>query len=301
MPNNSTHTANYNRERAEKLFAAGYEPIPIPPGTKKCTLLGWPTMDLPIRPWPAGHGIGLRTGRHVGIDLDIYDEAVVSSLIATISEDYAILTRTGQPPKTLVPVICREVEEKIVSRKYLDGAGRKHSIELLTHGQMYVAHAVHPDTGKPYEWSGDLLDHSLPITSLDYIEWIFGLFYDHALARGWTRIDTVKQAIPERSDPVDADGTRPGDVFNATHQIIDLLPQYGWSHHSGNKWTRPGKAPKAGSSAAILDNRLYVFSTNADPLLPDTMYAPFALYVAYEFGGDWSAAAKILNEIMRAA
>ncbi len=63
---------------AAYLFAKGLEPIPIAPGQKYPTMKGWQNHPLPISPWPQGYGIGLRTGKLSAIDIDIYDDALVS-------------------------------------------------------------------------------------------------------------------------------------------------------------------------------------------------------------------------------
>src|SRR5690606_1263030 len=41
-------------------------------------------------------------------------------------------------------------------REVLSSTGQIHRVEVLGRGQQFVAYHVHPDTGRPYEWT-DLL------------------------------------------------------------------------------------------------------------------------------------------------
>jgi hypothetical protein len=93
-------------------------------------------------------------------------------------------------------------------------------------------------------------------------------------------------------------GNRPGDRFNAEHPMPELLARYGWPEYrrttAGMGYTRPGK--DRGCSGVLLaeTGNLYVFSSSAAPLEPGQSYTPFALYTAYEHGGDFAAAARAI-------
>jgi len=90
----------------------------------------------------------------------------------------------------------------------------------------------------------------------------------------------------------------PGKQFNRDNDIADILKNYGWKQAqkttAGVGWTRPGK--HAGVSGVLLEKtgNFYVFSSNAAPLESGQSYSAFALYTAYEQGGDYSAAARAL-------
>jgi len=69
-------------QHAATLFENGYAPIPIRPDQKVPAVSRWstiplhePQIDLWARSFP-DHGIGLRTGPLVGIDIDILDDEV---------------------------------------------------------------------------------------------------------------------------------------------------------------------------------------------------------------------------------
>ena len=285
---------------ARDLFNRGLEVIPIPSRTKQCLIKGWPTMVPPVNKWPDKHGIGIRTGSFVAIDIDILDPAIVTTLVGYLRQHRPVITRVGQPPKTLVPCYCPGVDSKIKSFGYRDSNGTINQIEILSQGQMFVAYGIHPDTKEPYHWDGDLLTHELPTIPVHVIQNLFSLFYDLAERWGWELIqhkppkDTKVLNVSKRRP---GDPKRPGDVFNEHISIDKALEKYDWQHHSGNKWTRPGKRVADGSSGSVIQNRaLYVFSSNAAPLEEGKVYNPFDLYTHYEHGGDYTIAAAAVRK-----
>ena len=64
-------------DAALKLLDNGYEPLPLVAGRKAPAVFGWPKIPLgesAIEQWARRfprHGIGLRTGTLVGVDIDI--------------------------------------------------------------------------------------------------------------------------------------------------------------------------------------------------------------------------------------
>ncbi len=101
--------------------------------------------------------------------------------------------------------------------------------------------------------------------------------------------------------PLAAVGDRPGDDYNATGDWEELLTDHGWTvcYRKGDMiaWTRPDKG--RGVSATTNhngSNRLYVFSSNADPFDADTAYDLFGAYTLLEHDGDCAAAARDLAQ-----
>lgn len=95
---------------------------------------------------------------------------------------------------------------------------------------------------------------------------------------------------------------RPGDVYNQTADIRQLLLAAGWQHHHNDGdceyLTRPGKAVQDGYSATLGyvrddDDRplLYVHSPAAVPFKKDSCYDAFGVYTTLHHRGDYSAAA----------
>ena len=89
------------------------------------------------------HGIGLRTGALVGIDIDVLDPDVahqIDQLVRSRSGD--TLMRVGLWPKRLL--LYRT--EQPFPKMSVPG------IEVLGSGQQFVAFGVHPDTARSYDW-----------------------------------------------------------------------------------------------------------------------------------------------------
>ena len=149
-----------------RLVANGYPILPIMPGTKKPgRFRGGAWSDYPDwtrhaeRPtsenelgvwstWPDA-GVGTVCGPVVGVDIDITDAEIALELErlcrARLGDTPAL--RIGRAPKRL-----------LVYRAAAPFAGiRRAPIEVLGLGQQFVAHAIHPDTGRPYEWPDECL------------------------------------------------------------------------------------------------------------------------------------------------
>lgn len=280
-------------QTALQLYNAGFEPVPIAPRKKYPTLKGWSTIQLPILLWPKSHGIGLRTGKLSAIDIDVYSPREVDDLLHCF-EGLEIITRVGMAPKTLIPILCPEVAGKIISNKWRDSEGRINQIEILSYGQQFVAHGVHPDTKRPYEWSGDLLSHELSVIPMQFIDHLFSRLDQLAIKAGWKNISVI-ESKPRIRKSRNKSGNKPGDLYNRACKIQDVLEEYGWTHWRGDYWTRPGK--KHGISGTVFDDNTFWCFTSSTCLIPDRTYDCFGLMAFYEFDGDFAAAAKALKEV----
>jgi putative DNA primase/helicase len=109
-----------------------------------------------------------------------------------------------------------------------------------------------------------------------------------------------------RSTPPDGGHLTPLDDFDQRGNVRQLLIDHGWKptgKHGKTKhgdttelWTRPGKNPRKGHSAGLIDGRkLTVFSSNAHPFKQDETYSPRAIYAYLECNGDFSEAARRLR------
>jgi hypothetical protein len=282
------------------LCAIGLEPLPIPRGYKHPKGYNdWQNTDFSdlANNWPPHCGIGLRCGEILGLDIDVYDAAVVDELWEHLEniQPY-IVGRVGQPPKILIPFISDEIGQKVVSNRWKDPVGNVNAIEILAAGQQFVASGIHPGTGKPYLWTGDFLEHPLPIFTLDEIRDLFTLLDSLADSRGWQKISRKEPNKEYTPRPVT--GNCPGALYNRAVNIKDCLVEYGWTHYHGPYWTRPGK--DSGVSASVLNNAVYIFTTSTS-LEPGRTYDPFGLLAHYEFNGNFSAAAKAILDTTRSA
>jgi hypothetical protein len=139
--------------------------------------------------------------------------------------------------------------------------------------------------------SGSLLE--CPVLSADEVRAI------HETAKAFDLKKPTQQRQTEHKEArTRSGGPSPGDQYNQDNDIDDILRAYGWRPArrttAGEGWTRPGK--EEGVSGVLMDGTgsFYVFSSNASPLEPEQSYSAFALYTAYDHGGDFSAAARSL-------
>jgi hypothetical protein len=118
-------------------------------------------------------------------------------------------------------------------------------------------------------------------------------------------LNEVPEKLPHASTGSGAED-RPGDRLNA-HADLDwwtaLLTRHGWRDVSRPGlqragiayFQRPGKFGKQPSATYGKTGQcLYVFSSNAQPFLPDTAYTPFHALVVLEYDGDFTQAARAL-------
>lgn len=185
------------------------------------------------RRWP-DCAVGIACGRLVGIDIDVMDPLLAIRIERLAREklgDTPVL-RIGRAPKRL-----------LVYRAFQPFPGRKkHPIEILARGQQFVAYAIHPDTGRPYEWPEEtLLDTD--ISRLPEITEEQALaFQDAAYAmvpeelRPKT-LDACGTVLSEWRSPAEPRGTR-----EAVEAALAFIPN---DDLSGSEWVKIGTALKA--------------------------------------------------------
>lgn len=100
---------------------------------------------------------------------------------------------------------------------------------------------------------------------------------------------------------VDPDDDRPGTAFNKTHgrdEVLAMLESHGWkvAFDRGHQvhMIRPGKEKGISGNWHDEVGKFYCFTSSAYPLQAGVAYSPFALLVALQYDGDWSAAARDL-------
>jgi hypothetical protein len=109
---------------------------------------------------------------------------------------------------------------------------------------------------------------------------------------------------PRVGTPADLEGL-PGTDYSRRGSWHELLARHGWIYlrRQGelDYWSRPGKTPPGTSATTGIrsdcgKDLLYLFSSNASPLEPDRSYSRFAVRALLEFGGNYSACARILGQ-----
>ncbi|CAK0745779.1 hypothetical protein CCP2SC5_1380003 [Azospirillaceae bacterium] len=176
----TTSFNNFMARYGAKLIDNDYPVIPIQPGTKKpgrfyrgiwSDYPAWtrhcerPTTLQEIEVWSQwpDAAIGMACGSIVGIDIDVLDGQLAHQLDRLARERLGDtpLLRIGKAPKRM-----------LIYRAEQPFSGMTRSpLEVLGRGRQFVAFAVHPDTGKPYEWPEEspleVVFESLPIITVE--------------------------------------------------------------------------------------------------------------------------------------
>jgi len=105
-------------------------------------------------PDPRALNTGLLAGNAVGFDVDILDGALADRVAGRIEHRLTPtpLSRIGRDPKILLLYKAATPFSKIQTPEFFFPDGSKAKVEVLAHGQQFVADGIHPDTGKPYRW-----------------------------------------------------------------------------------------------------------------------------------------------------
>jgi putative DNA primase/helicase len=138
----------------ERLIDNGYEPIvvkgKIPPRKEWERRPNTPEAISEDRAsFPRATNTGLRTGKLVGVDIDLVDHdhaRVIADLARKILGD-TDLERYGQKGSML----CYRNNSPIPKITVKTNTAAK--VEILGVGQQFVAYGTHPDTGRDYVWS----------------------------------------------------------------------------------------------------------------------------------------------------
>ncbi|MEM7530258.1 MAG: bifunctional DNA primase/polymerase, partial [Pseudomonadota bacterium] len=136
-------------EAAARLLDNGYEPLPILPSRKVPAVSRWTEVlidPVQVEAWSRSHGgcgVGLRTGRLVGLDIDVLDPDVAYAIDRLAVDRLGdTLLRVGLWPKRLRLYRTHTPQPKRSIR----------SLEILGAGQQFVAFGLHEKTGCAYDW-----------------------------------------------------------------------------------------------------------------------------------------------------
>ncbi len=141
--------------RDSQLIAHGFEPVAVL--GKAPVADGWQTgavTDERIAAQraasPEAKSTGLRTGKLVGVDIDVLDPAHAQQF-ANLAATVLGSTKFGRVGKKGV-MLCYANPTPI---KKITVAAKNARVEVLGAGQQFVAYGDHPDTGAPYAWIGE--------------------------------------------------------------------------------------------------------------------------------------------------
>lgn len=140
------------------------------------------TTEADLADWHAmGAGVGIRTGEGlVALDIDTLNEEIVDDVRALAELNLAeTCVRIGRFPKCLLLYRVTDVTpyQRVIFDDGLEHAkGAEARVELLSDDRQFVAHGIHPDTGKPYVWPCGLLPYiTLPLVTPEQIAAFFTL------------------------------------------------------------------------------------------------------------------------------
>ncbi|NSZ17554.1 DUF5906 domain-containing protein [Agrobacterium vitis] len=184
--------------------------IPLPADGKAVHLKNWTSLVVDedrIERWdkrqPTATNTGIRTGEGlVAVDIDVLDEVVAERLQSLLEKRIGGLPplRFGRRPKRLLLLrILGNDFETFKSRSWIDDDDNPARVEILAKGSQFIAHGIHPDTGKPYEWAdgvdpGNIAVADLPTISEASLREFIQMDAECEFAdRGWTPALSAKR------------------------------------------------------------------------------------------------------------
>jgi hypothetical protein len=149
-----------------ELRAAGFSPIPVM--GKNPGFVGWQEKTdasvEEIKSWATAgffrprRSTGILCKRTPFADIDVRDEAAALAVEQLIRDRYSahgkVLVRIGRAPKRGVLFRTDVPFTKIVVNLIAPDGSRSDKLEFLASGQQFVAFGIHPDTHRPYTWTG---------------------------------------------------------------------------------------------------------------------------------------------------
>jgi hypothetical protein len=163
---------NYLRKYAATLIDLGYEVIPLLTAMKRPVSNKWQKTKATqeqAAEWakdPEKTGIGILSAKTPAIDIDVRDRVIANRLHKWVHENVGKCpSRYGERPKRILVFKASSPFTKVQSSTYVDVKGIEHKLEILGHGQQFVAFNIHPKTGKPFEWPGTQIT-DIPVDEL---------------------------------------------------------------------------------------------------------------------------------------
>ena len=142
---------------ARQIISNGYKVTPVL-GKAPC-LPSWTTREITETDIEVhrNRNLGVLGRTTAAIDADVLDAKLSAALRAFLLQRFPWLRhgpeRIGKAPKWLRPCRASEPFSKMQARFHADGK-TDWAVEILGNGQQWVAAGTHPDTGRPYVWTG---------------------------------------------------------------------------------------------------------------------------------------------------
>src|SRR6516165_6426075 len=142
------------------LLRNGYEPIPII--GKETRITGWTTGEITrdriiqeTTRYQNYANTGLRTGRLIGVDIDLWSSDQVSTLreVTEICLGRTPLRRFGSKGEMLLyRMVDEPIGKMVIRRTKSETENARPLVEIFGQGGQFVAYGIHPDTKQPYRW-----------------------------------------------------------------------------------------------------------------------------------------------------
>lgn len=235
------------------LLSLGYRVTPIRGGKKSPFLSGWQNKILGQDDLAqyGGAGVGVLCGQGdfpiCAVDIDSYDAELTEQFAQWCRMTLgATVERVGQSPKLLMVYRAAQAGWGKVS-----SAGYRHPLgicrlEMLGHGQQFVAYHIHPDTGLPYEWV-DVVGGleampaaELPVLTQEMVAQAIQVFEQMAAARGLPVVTEGSRAATAVGDADDFLLTYEPPVGLTLERAGELLAHIAPDDY--NDWLRAGMA-----------------------------------------------------------
>jgi len=233
-----------------RLVERGYNIIPILPGKKRPPGNDWQkiqsTPEL-VTSWideMPQFGIGVLASTTCAVDIDCRDKAVNNKLLHWLKNNVGLgAIRIGENPKCVVPFQNVERFKKMKSCEFKTPDGVTQAVEILGHGQQWVAYGIHPKTIKPYEWvSGptlaDVFYDDLPELTQELAMAFIAYFEEVARDLGW---EEVRPGSKQKAEEADALMNLKAALDMDAEEIAEILRDLDPDDHHDN-WVRVGMA-----------------------------------------------------------
>jgi hypothetical protein len=224
-----------NLELRLRLLGQGYEPIPTI--GKEIFITGWRTGEITedrvareTRMYADHANTGLRTGRLVGIDIDLIDPEQ-AALIQELTEAVIGVTPLRRRGSKGAMLCYRNTDPpigkvKLIDRTIVQGKRKgKTLVEIFGDGGQFIAYGIHPNTKRPYRWLVEGQEPllvpfaALPPVSVELLRQLQADLRTGLAAMGY-EVDSGENTSSTVTVPAGSDD----DAEDITQKFLRLLP-----------------------------------------------------------------------------
>ena len=190
-------------------------------------------------------GIGVLASTTCAVDIDCRDKAVNNKLLHWLKNNVGLgAIRIGENPKCVVPFQNVEQFKKMKSCEFKTPDGVTQAVEILGHGQQWVAYGIHPKTIKPYEWvSGptlaDVFYDDLPELTQELAMRFIAYFEEVARDLGW---EEVRPGSKQKAQEADALMNLKAALDMSAEELHEILATYANDDLHYDDWVKVGMA-----------------------------------------------------------